>query len=100
MGRTPATAWQFRVRAVLPARGLCAMTIRVLLADDQKLIRAGFRVIDPPDALEVIGRPPPGLEAVDLGPGLPARRGADGHPDARPGRAGSPAEQITADKNA
>ena len=35
--------------------------IRVLLADDQALIRAGFHVlIDAADDLEVVGRPPTG----------------------------------------
>jgi DNA-binding NarL/FixJ family response regulator len=43
------------------------MTTRVLLADDQKLIRAGFRVlIDSAADLEVVGEATTGLEAVDL----------------------------------
>jgi DNA-binding NarL/FixJ family response regulator len=43
------------------------MTIRVLLADDQKLIRAGFRVlIDSADDLNVVGEATTGLEAVEL----------------------------------
>ena len=43
------------------------MTIRVLLADDQTLIRAGFRVLveSAPD-LEVVGEATTGREAVDL----------------------------------
>ncbi|MBK3563718.1 response regulator transcription factor [Streptomyces sp. MBT62] len=43
------------------------MTIRVLLADDQTLIRAGFRVLvgGAPD-LEVVGEATTGREAVDL----------------------------------
>ncbi len=41
--------------------------IRVLLADDQALIRAGFRVlIDAADDLEVIGEAIDGQQAVDL----------------------------------
>ena len=41
--------------------------IRVLLADDQALIRAGFRVlIDAADDLEVIGEATDGQQAVDL----------------------------------
>jgi DNA-binding NarL/FixJ family response regulator len=41
--------------------------IRVLLADDQKLIRAGFRVlIDSAPDLEVVGEAATGREAVDL----------------------------------
>ncbi|MFD9734327.1 response regulator [Umezawaea sp. NPDC059074] len=43
------------------------MTIRVLLADDQALIRAGFRVlIDSAPDLEVVGEATNGLEAVKL----------------------------------
>jgi len=41
--------------------------IRVLLADDQRLVRAGFRMILSPEPdLEVIGEASDGLEAVDL----------------------------------
>jgi DNA-binding NarL/FixJ family response regulator len=43
------------------------MTIRVLLADDQNLIRAGFRVlVDSAPDLEVVGEATTGLEAVEL----------------------------------
>lgn len=43
------------------------MTIRVLLADDQNLIRAGFRVlIDAAPDLEVVGEATTGREAVEL----------------------------------
>jgi DNA-binding NarL/FixJ family response regulator len=42
------------------------MTIRVLLADDQTLIRAGFRVlVDSAPDLEVVGEATTGREAVD-----------------------------------
>ena len=43
------------------------MTIRVLLADDQALIRAGFRVLieSAPD-LEIVGEAGNGLEAIEL----------------------------------
>jgi DNA-binding NarL/FixJ family response regulator len=41
------------------------MTISVLLADDQALVRAGFRMIlDAEDGLEVVGEAADGLEAV------------------------------------
>jgi DNA-binding NarL/FixJ family response regulator len=41
--------------------------IRVLLADDQALIRAGFRVlVDSADGMEVVGEAVNGAEAVDL----------------------------------
>ncbi|GAA0500428.1 DNA-binding response regulator [Paractinoplanes deccanensis] len=43
------------------------MTIRVLLADDQALIRAGFKMIlDAEDGLEVAGEASDGAEAVEL----------------------------------
>ncbi|MGN9843899.1 response regulator [Nonomuraea sp. H19] len=43
------------------------MTIRVVLADDQALIRAGFRaLIESADDLEVVGEAGNGQEAVDL----------------------------------
>jgi DNA-binding NarL/FixJ family response regulator len=41
--------------------------IRVLLADDQALVRAGFRaLIDSEDDLEVVGEARDGLEAIEL----------------------------------
>ena len=41
-------------------------TTRVLLADDQALLRAGFRVlIESADDLEVVGEATTGLEALD-----------------------------------
>ncbi|MQA06321.1 MAG: response regulator [Streptosporangiales bacterium] len=43
------------------------MTIRVLLVDDQELVRAGFRVlVDSADDLEVVGEASNGAEAVEL----------------------------------
>ncbi|WP_229075916.1 response regulator transcription factor [Actinoplanes sp. DH11] len=43
------------------------MSIRVLLADDQALIRAGFRmIIDAEPGLEIVGEAADGREAVDL----------------------------------
>ena len=43
------------------------MTIRVLLADDQPLIRAGFRMfVDPDPGVEVVGEAGTGREAVAL----------------------------------
>ena len=41
------------------------MTIRLLIADDQALVRAGFRMIlDAEDDLEVVGEAADGLDAV------------------------------------
>ncbi|HTF07453.1 MAG TPA: response regulator transcription factor [Asanoa sp.] len=46
------------------------MTIRVLLADDQPLVRAGFRVlVETADDLTVVGEAATGFEAVDQAPG-------------------------------
>jgi DNA-binding NarL/FixJ family response regulator len=46
------------------------MTIRVLLADDQPLVRAGFRVlVETADDLTVVGEAATGFEAVELAPG-------------------------------
>ncbi len=43
------------------------MTIRVVIADDQEMVRAGFRmIIDDADDMEVIGEAPDGLAAVAL----------------------------------
>ena len=43
------------------------MTVRVLIADDQELVRAGFAmIIDSRDDLEVVGEAGDGLEAVEL----------------------------------
>jgi DNA-binding NarL/FixJ family response regulator len=42
-------------------------TIRVLLADDQALVRAGFRaLLDAQDGIEVVGEAADGRQAVDL----------------------------------
>jgi DNA-binding NarL/FixJ family response regulator len=43
------------------------MTIRLLLVDDQALIRAGFRMfVDPEPDIEVVGEASNGIEAVNL----------------------------------
>ena len=43
------------------------MTVRVLLVDDQELVRAGFRVlVDSADDLEVVGEASNGAEALEL----------------------------------
>lgn len=44
------------------------MTVRVVVADDERLIRAGYRMIlDAEPDLEVVGEASDGVEAVDLG---------------------------------
>ncbi len=43
------------------------MSIRVVLVDDQSLIRAGFKaIIDPADDLDVVGEADDGLDAIDV----------------------------------
>ena len=43
------------------------MTVRVLIADDQALVRAGFKMIlDAEDDLDVVGEASDGVEAVEL----------------------------------
>src|SRR5205085_9389897 len=48
------------------ARVPAGMSVRLLIADDQALVRAGFRMIlDAEDDLEVVGEASHGLEAVE-----------------------------------
>ena len=43
------------------------MSVRILIADDQALVRAGFKMIlDAEDDLEVVGEAVDGLQAVEL----------------------------------
>ena len=60
---------------------------RVLLADDQGLVRAGFRaLLDAQPDIEVVGEAADGAEAVELAAARAARRRADGRADAAHGR--------------
>src|SRR6476661_7881701 len=44
-----------------------SMSVRVLIADDQALVRAGFRMIlDAEEGLEIVGEAPDGRQAVRL----------------------------------
>ena len=48
------------------AGGLC-MSVRIMIADDQALVRAGFKMIlDAEDDIEVVGEANDGLQAVDM----------------------------------
>ena len=63
------------------------MSIRVLLVDDQALVRTGFRMIlADEEGIEVVGEAANGREAVDGGAAAQARRRRHGHPDADHGR--------------
>ena len=69
------------------------MSIRVLVADDQSMVRAGFRMLlaGEPD-IEVVAEASNGLEAVDKAARFQPDRRPDGHPHAGARRArGDPA---------
>ena len=58
--------WRVRARLPLADKELVGMSVRLLIADDQALVRAGFRMIlDAEDDLEVIGEATDGLDAVE-----------------------------------
>src|SRR5205814_7327455 len=65
--RRTAPGWRVPRRRDTSAARRCGMTIRVLLADDQPLLRGGFAVLigSAPD-LEVVGEAATGREAVEL----------------------------------
>ena len=43
------------------------MSVRIMIADDQALVRAGFKMIlDAEDDLEVVGEAVDGLQAVEM----------------------------------
>ena len=59
------------------------MTIRVVLADDQAMVRAGFRLIlEAEDDLDVVGEASDGEQAIEVTRRAAARRRADGRADA------------------
>ena len=73
-----------------PGVGTMSRVIRVLIADDQELVRTGFRVIlEAEGDIEVVAEAENGHEAVRQAALVEARGRAHGHPDAgarRPGR--------------
>ena len=83
--RPPGPDGGFPVEARLPLRSIGAVTepvIRVVVADDQELVRSGFAMIlDAQPDIEVVGEAADGEEAVAVARRA-ARRRADGRPHA------------------
>ena len=77
----------------LPVQGDASMSIRVLVADDQSMVRAGFRMLLADEAdIDVVAEASNGLEAVTKAARFEPDRRPDGHPHARARRArGHPA---------
>ena len=81
-GPRPDGGFEVAGAAAGPSRRKRVM-IRVALADDQELVRAGFAaLLDAEDDIEVVGEAADGEEAV-RSPPAQAGRDADGHPHAR-----------------
>ena len=72
----------------LPLGGERPMTIRVLVADDQSMVRAGFRMLlSGEEDIEVVAEASNGLEAVEKAARFRPDGRPDGHPHARARRA-------------
>ena len=82
------TAWRVLPGAETAETPPVADAVTVVVADDERLLRAGFRVIleAEPD-LQVVGEAADGLAAVDVVRRAAARRRADGRPHAGARRA-------------
>ena len=77
----------FRVRAALPVAGGGGAVIRVLLADDDGLVRSGLRaLLEAEGDITVVGEAADGREADRAGPHAAARRRPHRRPDAEAGR--------------
>ena len=75
---------QDELAATGPAQSTAGGAVRVLIVDDQALVRTGFKMIleAEPD-LEVVGEAADGQEALTQARSLSAGRRPDGRPDAR-----------------
>ena len=81
-----------------PARRRTAMNIRVLVADDQSMVRLSFRMLlCGEENIEVVAEASNGLEAVDKAACSNDRR-ADGHPHAGARRPRGDAAHLAADE--
>ena len=88
MSAGTATGGGFVLSTRLPLHRESAMTIRVLVADDQSMVRAGFRMLlAGEEDIEVVAEATNGLEAVDKAARFDPGRDPDGYPHARARRA-------------
>ena len=76
-------------RRRIPGPGEDPAVTRVLIADDQALVRTGFTMILAAAGIEVVGQAADGVDAVRAGPLPSPGRDPDGHPDAAAGRSRS-----------
>ena len=66
-GPRPAGGWEVEAAAARLQGAGTGMSIRVVLADDQALLRKGFRMIlEAEEGVEIVGEAPDGAEAVRL----------------------------------
>ena len=87
VARPEASAWPPPCRSATRRWWPMTTPVRVLIVDDQGMVRAGFRSLlgDEPD-IEVVGEAANGEEAVAPGHRPGPRRHPHGHPDAGPRR--------------
>ena len=88
MSAGPAAGGGFVLSTRLPLGGDAGMTIRVLVADDQSMVRAGFRMLlSGEEDIEVVAEAGNGLEAVEKAARFDPSVDPDGHPHAGARRA-------------
>ena len=90
--RRAARRGRLRHPRIDPAGRSPPVSIRVLLCDDQALVRSGFRmVLEAREDMRVIGEADDGIQAVALAAPRETRRDPHGRPDAEHGRRGGDA---------